>query len=96
MMSSATRVVLALISGCVAAISVQVALSRLCSDVPFCENQGPLLVGVVFLPSALFVYLATERISSSENNKDLSKIMAANTATSGGDVGDGGSGDGGD
>jgi hypothetical protein len=86
--------VLALIAGCVAAIGVQAALSLLCAEVPFCEINGPVLVAFVFLACALFVYLALKRASSSENSKDVRKIMAADTATDGGEFGEGGGGDG--
>jgi hypothetical protein len=96
MMSSATRVVLSLVYGSVIAIAARGILHVLCDDVePACGTYGLAIPGVTFILVTLGSYLMMRRVSSSERDKDMRKVMAADTATGGGEFG-GGGGDGGD
>jgi hypothetical protein len=95
MMSSATGIVLALVYGSVMAIAARGILHVLCNVEPDCGTYGLAIPGATFILVTLGSYVMMRRVSSSEREKDMRKIMAADTAAGGGEFGDGG-GDGGD
>jgi hypothetical protein len=98
MMSSATRAILALVYGSVMAIAARSILHVLCDAEPACGIYGLAIPGATFVLVTLGSYLMMRRVSSSEREKDMRKVMAADTAAGGGEFGDGGDGggDGGD
>lgn len=95
MMSSATRVILALVYGSAIAIAARGILHVLCDVEPACGTYGLTIPGVAFILVTLGSYLMMRRVSSSEREKDMRKVMAADTAAGSGEFGDAG-GDGGD
>lgn len=70
-------------------------LHVLCDAEPACGTYGLAIPGVIFILVTLGCYLMMRRVSSSEREKDMRKVMAADTATGAGEFGDDG-GDGGD
>jgi hypothetical protein len=89
MMASVTRVILAIIAACIAAIAARTAVDAICGNAPSCHGYGLVAAGVAFVVVGLTTYLVMRRTSSAETEKDMRKVMAADTATGGGEFGDG-------
>jgi hypothetical protein len=80
MMSSSTRVILALVYGSVMAFAARGILYVLCDVEPACGTYGLAIPGIAFILVTLGSYLMMRRVSSSERDKDMRKVMAADTA----------------
>jgi len=93
-MSSATRAILAIVYGSVIAVAARGILHVLCDIEPACGSYGLAIPGITFILVTFGSYLMMRRVSSSERDRDMRKVMAADTAAGSGEFGDaGGDGD---
>ena len=88
MMASATRVILTVIAACVAAIATKRAVLAIC-DGASCEGYSLGAAAIALAVVCLLAYFVVRRTSASENERDIKKTMAVDTATGGGEFGDG-------